>query len=76
LDLIFKRALGKVVDWNKIGKDEYMNAMILSFTDSSKIKDLLKGALVDNADPRSLYISGIDVSYFYEGYSQYRTEEV
>ncbi|GHT82508.1 cell filamentation protein [Actinomycetota bacterium] len=76
LDLIFKKRFQKVVDWNKISKDEYMGAMISSFNNDHDIKKLLTGALVDNVAKRSLYISGIDVSYFYEGYSQYRTEEV
>ncbi|MDR0788691.1 MAG: Fic family protein, partial [Bifidobacteriaceae bacterium] len=66
LDLIFKRTFGKVIDWNKIGKDEYMDAIILSMTDSDRIKAMINDALVDNVDERSLYISGIDVSYFYE----------
>lgn len=66
LDLIFKKRLGKCVDWSKIGKTEYLNAMIESHMDSGKIKDLLSQALTDKIDDREIFMKGIDYSYYYE----------
>lgn len=69
LDLIFKKRLGKCVDWSKIAKNEYLNAMIESPVDSSKIRVLLKQALTDKIDDREIFIKGIDYSYYYEEHS-------
>lgn len=66
LDLILKKNLKKCVDWSKIGKTEYMNAMIKSATNSADIKDLLKNALTDEIDSREMFMKGIDYSYYYE----------
>ena len=66
LDLIFKKRLGLCVDWSKIGKRDYLNAMIESQTDSSKIKQLLSGAMTDKIDDREIFMKGIDYSYYYE----------
>lgn len=66
LDLIFKKRLGKCVDWSKIGKTEYLNAMIESHMDNGKIKDLLSQALTDKIDDREIFMKGIDYSYYYE----------
>ena len=66
LDLIFKKRLGMCVDWSKIDKKEYLDAMIASHTDSTKIRELLRGALTDRIDDREIYIKGIDYSYYYE----------
>jgi len=66
LDLILKKRLKKCVDWSKIGKSNYMNAMKLSPTKSSVLKTLLKNALTDQIDSREMFMKGIDYSYYYE----------
>ncbi|MDR0749212.1 MAG: Fic family protein [Tannerellaceae bacterium] len=66
LDLILKKNLKKCVDWSKIGKIEYMNAMIKSATNSADIKHLLKNALTDEINSREMFMKGIDYSYYYE----------
>jgi cell filamentation protein len=66
LDLILKKNLKKCVDWSKIGKTEYMNAMIKSATNSGEIKHLLKNALTEEIDSREMFMKGIDYSYYYE----------
>ena len=66
LDLIFKKRLKVCVDWSKINKNDYMNAMVKSSTDSSLIKALLKNALTDEINSREMYMKGIDYSYYYE----------
>ncbi len=76
LDLIFKKELKKVVDWNRVDKESYLLAMERSIIKDVELKVLLKEALTDQIDDRSLFMKGIDVSYFYEGYSTYRMEEL
>ena len=66
LDMIFKKRLKLCVDWSKIDKHEYLDAMIASHTDSSRIHALLKQALTDKIDVRELFMKGIDYSYYYE----------
>jgi cell filamentation protein len=66
LDMILKKRLGLCVDWSKIGKQDYLSAMIESEKDSSKIKSLLKQALTDRIDDREIFTKGIDYSYYYE----------
>jgi len=66
LDLIFKKRLKKCVDWSKIGKKEYLNAMIQSASNSTAIKRLLENALTDNINSRDIFMKGIDYSYYYE----------
>lgn len=66
LDLIFKKRLAKCVDWSKIDKTEYLNAMIESHMDSAHIKQLLAGALTDEITSREIFMKGIDYSYYYE----------
>lgn len=66
LDLIFKKRLKKCVDWSKINKKDYLSAMRMSTTDSSLIRNLLKGALTDRIDDREMFMKGIDYSYYYE----------
>lgn len=66
LDMIFKKRLAKCVDWSKIDKNEYLNAMIESHLDSTHIKQLLSNALTDNINDRGLFMKGIDYSYYYE----------
>ena len=76
LDLILKKELKRVVDWNAVDKDEYLSAMQRSVVKDLEIKALLKDALTDRIDDRSLFMKGIDVSYYYEGYSEFKTEEL
>ncbi len=66
LDLIFKKRLKKCVDWSKISKNDYMNAMMLSPTKSSVLKTLLKNALTIKINDREMFMKGIDYSYYYE----------
>ncbi|MDR0697252.1 MAG: Fic family protein [Christensenellaceae bacterium] len=66
LDLIFKRSLKKCVDWSKVGKKEYLDAMQRSVTDSTAIKALLHEALTDKINDREIFMKGVDYSYYYE----------
>jgi cell filamentation protein len=66
LDLILKKRLGKCVDWSKIGKRDYMEAMRQSPADSHKLKGLLKNALTGKINDRETFMKGIDYSYYYE----------
>jgi cell filamentation protein len=66
LDLIFKKQLKMCVDWSKINKKDYLDAMIASHTDSSRIRELLKQAMTDRIDDREIFMKGIDYSYYYE----------
>ncbi len=76
LDLILKKELRKVVNWNGVDKDEYLSAMQRSVVKDVEIKALLQGALTDQIDDRALFMKGIDVSYYYEGYNEFKTEEL
>ena len=66
LDLIFKKNLGKCVDWSKIDKKDYLEAMRKSIVDSTPIKDLLSNALTDKINDREVFMKGVDYSYYYE----------
>ncbi len=66
LDLLLKKQLKKCVDWSKIAKKEYMNAMIQSPTNSTILKTLLKNALTQKINDREMFMKGIDYSYYYE----------
>ena len=66
LDLIFKKRMKMCVDWSKINKKDYLDAMIASHTDSSRIYALLKEALTDKINDRETFMKGIDYSYYYE----------
>lgn len=66
LDLIFKKRLKRCVDWSRIPKKEYLDAMIKSAVDSTYIRTLLYNALTDKIDDRELFMKGIDYSYYYE----------
>ena len=76
LDLILKKELLQVIDWNAVDKAEYLSAMERSVVKDLEIKHLLKNALTDQINDRELYMKGIDVSYYYEGYSEYRVEDL
>ena len=66
LDLIFKKQLKMCVDWSKIDKKDYLDAMIVSHMDSTRIRELLKQAMTDRIDDREIFMKGIDYSYYYE----------
>lgn len=66
LDLIFKRSLKKCVDWSRINKNDYLQAMRKSPVDDRDIRTLLRGALTDKINDRELFMKGIDYSYYYE----------
>jgi cell filamentation protein len=66
LDLILKKRLKKCADWSKIGKNDYLNAMVESSGNSTPIKNLLKNALTDEINSREMFMKGIDYSYYYE----------
>ena len=72
----FKKKLGKVIDWSKIDKEDYLLAMARSPIKDTEIKLLLKEALTDKIVDREVYMKGIDASYNYEGYNVYKTEEL
>ncbi|GAA0794963.1 Fic family protein [Faecalicatena orotica] len=76
LDLILKKELKKCIDWSKVDKNDYLLAMERSPIKDVEIKYLLKDALTDQVDDREIYMKGIDTSYYYEGYTVYRTEEL
>lgn len=66
LDLIFKKNLKKCVDWSKINKNDYLNAMVESVSDSTEIRKLIKNALTDQINDRDMFMKWIDYSYYYE----------
>lgn len=76
LDCIFKKELGKVIDWSKVDKEDYLLAMERSPIRDIEIKHLLKNALTDDVDSREVYMKGIDHSYYYEGYTTFKTEDL
>jgi cell filamentation protein len=76
LDLILKKELKQVIDWNVVDKDDYLSAMQRSVVKDLEIKALLKNALTNQINDRALFMKGIDVSYYYEGYSEFKTEEL
>ena len=66
LDLIFKKRLKRCVDWSKINKNDYLNAMVKSSTNGTELKNLLKNALTDEISSHEMFMKGIDYSYYYE----------
>ena len=76
LDCILKREIGKVVDWSKVDKEDYLLAMERSPIRDIEIKHVLKEALTDDIHSREVYMKGIDHSYYYEGYMTFKTEEL
>ena len=76
LDLILKKELGKVIDWSRVSKEDYLLAMERSPIKDIEIKHILKEALTDRIKDRELYMKGIDNSYHYEGYTAFKTEEL
>lgn len=76
LDHILKSEIGKVIDWSKVDKEDYLLAMERSPIRDIEIKHVLQNALTDKTDSREIYMKGIDNSYFYEGYKAYKTEKL
>ena len=76
LDMILKKRIGKVIDWSKIDKEEYLLAMERSPIKDTEIMFLFKNALTDEIDNREVYMKGIDTSYKYEGYNTYTMDEL
>ena len=76
LDLMLKDELHLVVDWSLVDKEDYLLAMERSPIKDTEIKYLLKSALTDQIDDRTVYMKGIDHSYYYEGYTLYKIEEL
>ena len=74
LDHMLKQEIGKVIDWSKVDKEDYLLAMERSPVKDIEIKYLLKNALTDEVDSREVYMKGIDHSYYYEGYTTFKTE--
>lgn len=76
LDHILKTEIGKVVDWSKVDKKDYLLAMERSPIKDVEIKVLLKAALTDEVDSHEVYVNGIDQSYYYEGFTAFRAEDL
>ncbi len=76
LDAILKKELGKVIDWSKVDKEDYLFAMEHSPIRNKEIKELLKTALTDKINDRQVYMKGIDASYRYEGYDTCKTKDM
>ena len=76
LDHMLKKEIGRVVDWRLVDKEDYLLAMERSPVKDVEIKVLLKEALTDEVDSREVYMKGIDHSYYYEGYTTYKANEL
>ena len=76
LDHILKNEIDKVVDWSRVDKEDYLLAMERSPIKDVELKVLLKGALTDEINSREVYMKGIDQSYYYEGFTAFKTEEL
>ena len=76
LDQMLKAGIGQVVDWSKVDKEDYLLAMERSPIKDVEIKVLLKAALTDEVNSREVYMKGIDHSYYYEGYTTFKTEDL
>ena len=76
LDLMLKKEIDKGIDWSKVDKNDYLLAMERSPIKDIEIKHILKMALTDKINDREVYMKGIDYSYYYEGYSVYKMEEL
>ncbi len=76
LDFILKQELSQVIDWDKVDKEDYLLAMERSPIRDIEIKHILKAALTSDIDNRDIYMKGIDTSYYYEGYTTFKTEDL
>ena len=76
LDVMLKANIRQVIDWNLVDKEAYLSAMERSVVKDIEIKQLLQAALTDKIYDRETFMKGIDVSYYYEGYSEFKTEDL
>ncbi len=76
LDLMLKKEIKRVIDWNAVDKAEYLSAMERSVVKDVEIKHLLKAALTEKINDRELFMKGIDISYYYEGYGEFKVEDL
>ena len=76
LDHMLKTEIGKIIDWSKVDKEDYLLAMERSPIRDIEIKYVLKNALTDEIDSREMYMKGIDHSYYYEGYTAFKADEL
>ena len=76
LDLMLKREIGKVIDWSMVDKEDYFMAMERCTVKDIEIKHVLREALIDDINDREIYMKGIDHSYYYEGYAEFKAEEL
>ena len=76
LDLTLKKEIGKAIDWSMVDKEDYVMAMERSTVKDIEIKHILREALIDDINDREIYMKGIDHSYYYEGYAEYKAEEL
>lgn len=76
LDQMLKKEIGMVIDWSKVDKEDYLLAMERSPIKDIEIKHILKHALTDQTNDREVYMKGIDYSYYYEGYTTFKTQEL
>ncbi|EHR4385470.1 cell filamentation protein Fic, partial [Enterococcus faecalis] len=71
-----KKELQQVVDWNLINKEDYLSAMERSPVKDLEIKYLISNALTDKINDREIFMKGIDISYYYEGYTEYNVDDL
>lgn len=76
LDLMLKKEIGKAIDWSMVDKEDYVMAMERSTVKDIEIKHILREALIDDINDREIYMKGIDHSYYYEGYAEFKAEEL
>ena len=76
LDCMLKKEIGRVVDWSKVDKEDYLLAMERSPVRDIEIKHVLRTALTDQVNSREMFMKGIDHSYYYEGYTAFQTEKL
>ena len=76
LDLTLKKEIGKAIDWSMVDKEDYVMAMERSTVKDIEIKHILREALIDEINDREIYMKGIDHSYYYEGYAEFKAEEL
>ena len=76
LDQMLKAGIGQVVDWSRVDKEDYLLAIERSPIKDVEIKVLLKAALTDEINSREVYMKGIDHSYYYEGYTTFKAEDL
>ena len=76
LDLMLKKEIGKAIDWSMVDKEDYFMAMERSTVKDIEIKHILREALIDDINDREIYMKGIDHSYYYEGYAEFKAEDL